>query len=221
MPQGQETIRVACSTCGTMRNFHRVLYEFVKPWNNGPDEPVHTHDYHRLVQCMGCKSLRYVTSTECQIPEYREETDINVYPDLPNRKPNYAAGIDPTETSIPANVRKMYCETLQALNAGINTLAAGGLRATVEAICIDSGLVKGSLQTKIDELARKNLLTVSQADLLHEERYLGNAALHELETPPFQAIVDGLHIVEGLINTIYILPIKATRLRDARSKKCE
>ena len=105
------------------------------------------------------------------------------------------------------------------MNAGIRTLAAGGLRATVEAICLENGLTSGTLQKKIDELAGKNLLTASQAELLHEERYLGNAALHELETPAHHAIEDGLQIVEGLINTIYILPIKAARLRKAREKK--
>ena len=60
--------------------------------------------------------------------------------------------------------------------------------------------------------------SASQAALLHEERYLGNAALHELETPSKQAIEDGLGIVEGLMNTIYILPHKAERLRSRRQE---
>jgi hypothetical protein len=220
MPEGRKTIRVPCSTCGRHYNNHRVLHEVVKRWCDGPDEPVHTHEYHRFVQCMGCESLKYVTSREdLTVDEhYREETDIKVFPDAPGPESKREAGFDPSEGDIPKTVWKMYSETLQALNAGILTLAAGGLRATVEAICLDKGLASGTLQKKIDELAGQDLLTVSQAELLHEERYLGNAALHELETPPSAAIEDGLQIVEGLINTIYILPIKAERLRKAREK---
>jgi hypothetical protein len=113
----------------------------------------------------------------------------------------------------------MYKETNDALNANIRTLAGGGLRATVEAICLDNGITSGTLLGKIDELAKQNLLTKAQADLLHEERYLGNAALHELATPSTQDIEDGLGIIEGLINTIYILPTKAERLKKRRAKK--
>lgn len=49
---------------------------------------------------------------------------------------------------IPASVWKMYKETIDALNGNIRTLAAGGLRATVEAICLDNK-VEGSLQKKL------------------------------------------------------------------------
>ena len=120
---------------------------------------------------------------------------------------------------VPENVWKMYRETIDCLNAKARTLAGGGLRATVEAICLDQGITQGSLQSKIDELAKRHLLTVSQAELLHEERYIGNAALHEMSTPTAQDLEDGLGIVEGLINTIYVLASKAERLRKRRESK--
>ena len=113
----------------------------------------------------------------------------------------------------------MYKETTEAFDANIRTLAGGGLRATVEAICLNNKITDGNLQNKIDELAKRNLLTTAQAELLPEERYIGNAALHELETPSAEDIEDGLGIVEGLINTIYILPSKAKRLKKSREFK--
>jgi hypothetical protein len=113
----------------------------------------------------------------------------------------------------------MYRETVDALNADVRTLAGGGLRAVVEAICIDKKIDSASLLKRIDELAKQGYLTKAQADLLHEERYLGNSALHEMATPSPQDIEDGLGIVEGLINTIYILPAKAKRLKDRRESK--
>ncbi|MFT5094824.1 MAG: hypothetical protein ACI93T_003667 [Porticoccaceae bacterium] len=224
MPEGQETIRVACATCARQHNNHRVLHEVVNRFSDGPEGPPLSKEYHRFVECMGCESLKYVMSRE-NLTEvdsfYSGETDFRVYPDLPGVVPKRNAGFDSGEAEFPANVWKMYSETLQALNAGIRTLAAGGLRATVEAICLENGLTSGSLAKKIDELAAQNLLTSAQAELLHEERYLGNAALHELETPASHAIEDGLQIVEGLMNTIYILPMKAARLRKAREEKSD
>ena len=86
----------------------------------------------------------------------------------------------------------------------------------MEAICIDRKVSGQDLQKKIDDLVSKGLLEKPQADLLHEERYIGNAALHEILPPAKQEIEDGLVIVEGLMNTIYILPLRAERLREKR-----
>ena len=223
MAENKKTIWVMCASCGNKHRNHRVLHEKVKRYADEPYGPVLSIEYHRFVECMGCESLKYVTSTED--PYEDGEQDFKVYPDAPGHLPRRAANISADDLRgvdgsplIPDTVWKMYKETLDALNSGIRTLSAGGLRATVEAICLDSGITNGTLQQKIDELANQNLLTASQSALLHEERYLGNAALHELETPSNQAIEDGLGIVEGLMNTIYILPHKAERLRSRRQR---
>ncbi|HSF65816.1 MAG TPA: DUF4145 domain-containing protein [Nitrospiraceae bacterium] len=96
------------------------------------------------------------------------------------------------------------------------TWAGGGLRAIVEAICIDREVSGQNLQNKIDDLVTKGLLAKPQADLLHEERYIGNAALHEISPPAKQEIEDGLAIVEGLMTAIYVLPLRAQRLKKKR-----
>jgi len=62
----------------------------------------------------------------------------------------------------------------------------------VEAICIDRKVSGQDLQKKIDDLVAKGLLAKPQADLLHEERYIGNAALHEILPPAKQEIENGL-----------------------------
>lgn len=226
-PETEKAIWVVCASCGHQHRNHRILHEKVKHYTEDPyGGSIINIEYHRFVECMGCESLKYATSSfdpNEMHPYEQGETNFKVYPDAPGevtrRKP--AISIDDSRGHtgtqlIPDTVWKMYKETLDALNHGIQTLAAGGLRATVEAICLDRGISNGNLQRKIDELATQDFLTAAQAELLHEERYLGNAALHELETPSAQAIEDGLGIVEGLINAIYILPDKAARLRNRR-----
>ena len=229
MTKGDKTIWVICSSCGHNSRKHSVLFEkvihhFEDPYGGPP-----TYDeFHRLVECMGCETVKYVTSNlDRQAYQYRasdNEEDLKVYPDSPGktskRRLTIISGEDVTDNDgnklIPDAVWKMYRETIDAFNAGVRTLAGGGLRAVVEAICIDKLINAPNLMQRIEELANQGLLTKAQAELLHEERYIGNAALHEMATPSPQDIEDGLGIVEGLITTIYILPSKAKRIKDLR-----
>jgi hypothetical protein len=169
---------------------------------------------------MGCDTVRYRRFSL----QYEEAGPFHesVYPDGNQDLSRHSFPWKASEiTLIPEIVWKMYRETVFCVNAGVRMLTGAGLRATVEAICVDQGFAEGNLKTQIDKLAGKNLLTTSQAELLHEERYLGNASLHESATPTVQNLEDGLGIVEGLITTIYILPSKAKRLKEQRTGKAK
>jgi hypothetical protein len=220
---------VPCNECGGADRKHRILFEKTNPISS-LEEGWQYDEHHQLLECMGCESIRYrrYCIGDNNSGEYgeRELYNIEVFPSAvgnPAIRPVRDFGHDDElEPLVPENVVKMYRETILALNSGARTLAGGGLRATVEAICLAKEITAGTLQVKIDALVSQGLLTEAQANLLHEERYLGNAALHELATPSKSDIEDGLQIVEGLIQTIYVLPAKAGRLRakrEANAKK--
>ena len=226
----QEEIWVICAACGHQNRKHRVLHEKTKSFLEEQGGPEVSREFHRLVECMGCEAIKYVTSSMDMMNfdphEGPEETNFIVHPDALGAAVRHRATIsredamgDDGELLIPTAVWKMYRETVDALNANIRTLAGGGLRAVVEAICLDKKITAGNLQNKIEELSKQGFLAKPQTELLHEERYLGNAALHELATPAAEDIQDGLGIVEGLINTIYVLPAKAQRLKKRREAK--
>ena len=211
---------VPCSECGGSDRNHRIHHELRESIT---DEYQYYGEYHhQLLRCMGCGTVRY---RRFIMDEYHRD-EISGRPEphrqeifpTPTQGQRHSSLAQPNAALIPAHVLKMYEETLSALNAAALTLAGGGLRATVEAICRNQGIASGNLEKKIDSLVQKQLLTSSQAELLHEERYIGNAALHELTTPSTVDIEDGLQIVEGLINTIYILPEKAKRLKKVRER---
>jgi hypothetical protein len=215
-----KNVWVHCSNCGSDTRNHRVLHEHTEP--NADEYQYYGESYHQLLQCMGCAAVRY---RRFDMDEYHrdeithqpEPFNDEIFPHIQQgRHSSFNAKSNPA--LIPSDVLKMYLETLAALNSNALTLAGGGLRATVEAICLNQGITNGSLEKKIDSLVQRQLLTTSQAELLHEERYIGNAALHEMTTPSAEDIEDGLQIVEGLINTIYILPVKAKRLKKVREK---
>lgn len=215
-----------CSECSNQPRNHRVLFEKRRETYDAERQDG-TRITHLLIQCMGCDAVRYRRSAlwiGADADFYgAEEYDIQLFPACA-RRPHSRLQLQFDENGessklVPQLVRKMYAETIAAIDAGAHTLAGGGLRAIVEAICLSLKVEGKSLHARIDELHRMEHLTKAQADLLHEERYLGNSALHEMETPSSEDIEDGLQIVEGLINAIYILPQKAEKLKNRRNAR--
>ena len=217
MESSEKVVQVLCSACKQAFNNHRVLKEIVRNYADGPGEPSTEQEFHRFVECMGCSSLKYVVSRQRLDYGYEDgEFDIKVYPDGPLSKAQRHVVMHLDGAELPDAVLKMYTETVGAINAGVRTLAAGGLRATVEAICRDGGANSKTLQGKIDKLIEIPMFAPIAADPIHEGRHLGNAALHDMKTPSNDSLEDALVIVEALINAVYVLPVKADRLKRLR-----
>jgi hypothetical protein len=77
------------------------------------------------------------------------------------------------------------------------------------------------LQGKISGLCEKRILTVRNSEILHEHRYLGNEAVHELSQPSIDELKLAIEILEHTIDSLYEIPEKAIELqkRKARRKK--
>jgi hypothetical protein len=210
-----ETVKIACANCGGTPKNHLVVKEF-QVVQSDKDGFELSGEIYQICQCKGCDSIRFRKSAwDDIVGDTKDSTDhIYIYPDASGQN---RAKIKTTD--LPDTVSRIYTDTITAFNSGAMILAGGGLRAIVEAICIDQGVSGDNLQKKINNLVVKGLLAETQADLLHEERYIGNAALHELISPEKHDIEEGLLIIEGLINTIYILPKRAKRLKQSRKSR--
>jgi hypothetical protein len=219
MPSNGEfkVIKVDCSNCGGNLRNHDILREFSTTWEDEETGIDMGTDY-QICQCRGCETVRFRKAswdTSEIDPETEEpQTFEQIYPEV-----SQSRKLRTKTDDLPRSVGQIYAETVTAFNAGALTLAGGGLRAIVEAICINQMVKGGNLQEKIDDLVAKELLAKPQAELLHEERYIGNASLHEISPPTRQEIEDGLSIVEGLMNAIYTLPVRAKRLREKREAR--
>lgn len=210
----QEPDTAPCDSCGGAETLHTVVEEYEHTWSTPSSAG---KDSSQIIECNGCRDVRYRdlkwSTNDIDDDTGRPRLHTTIYPAPTQRR----SGMD--VSVLPKRVGRIYSETLKAMAAGAPTLTAGGLRAIVEAICLDQGVSGANLQSKIDTLEKRNLLTKPQAELLHEERYLGNAALHELVEPAAQDLNDGLDIIETLLTTIYVLPSKAKRLREGRNKQ--
>lgn len=123
----------------------------------------------------------------------------------------------------------MYQETIDAFNNNLILLCSVGIRATIEAICIDKKISEGTftnpngkiiksknLDGKIHDLANKGYITSDNVEVLHELRFLGNAAVHELAITSISELSLAIDILELVIDNIYEIKHKSQKLAAKR-----
>lgn len=221
-----DDIRLFCNSC--MRNTRHVVpqvFEYVRD-----DGQIFLW---QTVQCGGCGEVSfYGTYVSAQDGEEIDTTHL-IYPPRVKRAAKHFANLD-------ARLENIYQETIEAFNNNSFVLCAGGLRTLVEGICAEQNIVDGpkrnhttreyerdrntgeirrkdTLDCKIEGLAERNILTERQAGSLHEHRYLGNMALHELEIPNIDTLESAITIVEHIMEDLYSIPAHVDNLARMRS----
>lgn len=193
-----------CRECRHKTN-HKLLQK--------EDRTISTGDFYcaesfSIIQCLGCDSMSFlkIYSDEYMmvIDEYTGEPD---YYDEEEIFPKYIAGgieIITMTYYLPEKVRNIYQETVEALKNDLYILAAGGLRTIIEAICNELKIKEGKISERIDELLKKGHLAKAQVKRLHSVRFLGNDALHEVDTPEKEIVYGLFEIINHLLEELFI-----------------
>jgi endogenous inhibitor of DNA gyrase (YacG/DUF329 family) len=205
---------------------------------NGGQYSIDWSANHQIIQCQGCMtvSFRQVNwfSEDVQQIDYDEWDDGSREILFPKRS-KYTLSIKDF-WNIPTNLRRIYRETIESFNNDSFTLSAAGLRALVEGLCAELKVKDGpkeiskknstketkrlsNLEGKIAGLFEKGYLTQQQSDVLHEHRYLGNEAVHELSQPSRDELELAIEIIEHVFDSVYEIPEKAQDLQSKRNKR--
>ncbi len=215
MAVSEPELWIECIRC-KRETRHEVLHEHCA---NYTDEQygVTFGETHRIVRCLGCHNVSF-ESQEWDSSHGDAETGE---PYATKRLyPSRTAGRQPMKTfGWPDKVRRVYEDTIRAFNVNAPILAAAGLRAVVEALCIDQKCQGNDLKHKIDDLVVKGAIAANQVRFLHLHRMLGNEAVHEMAESPTEELTAALDIVEGVLHTIYRLPEIAKDLEAARARR--
>lgn len=227
-----KVVRVLCSSCKNTTK-HKILKSIkeqgTEPWDS-------THDFHwdtdfEIIQCLGCETVSFRTysiNSEHDDHEGRSIPTIRIYPQRSKETlavKNYM--------NVPFNLQRIHRETIECYNYGNLTLCGAGVRALVEGICKENGITGGNvnftrddgstgtvrktnLQGKINGLHENGKLTAQNAEILHEHRFLGNEAVHELSTPSKVDLKLAIEIVENVFDTLYEIPNKGLTLKRKR-----
>jgi CheY-like chemotaxis protein len=200
-------------------------------WNKTEEWSVEWTDYYQIVKCQGCETVTFRHTSWFSEDPHDEQSPEHLYP---KRDANTVAA--KPFTNVPTPLRRLYTEIVDAHNADSVTLCAGGLRALVEGICADRAIADGpvsvatsgggtqvirssSLAGKIAGLHEKGLLTKHGADILHQLRFLGNEALHELAKPSPEELRLALNIIEHVLEQLYEIPEKGLELQRTRARR--
>ncbi|MFH1117072.1 MAG: DUF4145 domain-containing protein [Pseudomonadota bacterium] len=112
---------------------------------------------------------------------------------------------------LPRALAAMYSEVVSAYNHQLSLLCAAGLRALIEGICQDKEISGRGLEKKIDGLG--SILPQNIVQNLHGFRFMGNQAVHELAAPERDTLRLAIEVIEDLMNYLYELDYKTSRLR--------
>lgn len=217
-----------CSTCNRETN-QEVLKEEVI--NTSNEEDIWWDDTtYQIIQCRGCDeiSFRKLYNDISMQQNYDIDTTIQeLYP----QRDAHSRQIK-TFRGLPLQINTIYRETIDSYNGNLRILCAVGIRATVEAICVDKKITGGkvtnsegkertskSLDGKISGLYSRGFLTLESSELLHELRFMGNDAVHVIVEPSIEELKIAIDILEHVIDNIYMLKRKAMRLKEKRNER--
>lgn len=116
--------------------------------------------------------------------------------------------------AVPALIQNIYKQSVAAYAAGSSIIASMGLRTTIEAVCNHLKISGASLEKRIDALFKNGHISSSDKKRLHGIRFLGNDAAHNIRNPPATELRAALEIIEQLINSVFILEMRAKGLLD-------
>ncbi len=186
-----------------------------------------------LWMCAGCETVvleNYSSGEDFDFNEYEPEdikemeeygisypldTDDMIRNFFPKRAKNI---LSPKKyTQLPERLINIYKEVIMAHNNETPLLCAVGIRALIEGICFDQEITGRTLEKKIEGLA--SVLPKNIVSNLHNLRFMGNEAAHELSSPPQDEIQLAIEICEDLLNYMYELDYKAGYLDKMRKQR--
>jgi hypothetical protein len=207
--QGQE-IELRCPRCSGKTAHEILVAADIHGCEDNHDFSVDWLERNQVVQCKGCKTASFRrTSSNSEDYEHIDETGTishNVIETLYPPRLDVAPTLSADSFLLPFDVKRIYDETVLALQNQSPVLTAMGLRALIEAVCKQKKAKGRSLLLKIDSLVAMQVLTPIGAGILHKIRALGNESAHEVKPHSEKQLSVALSIVEHVLREVYIIP---------------
>lgn len=222
-----------CNTCKLSSN-QEILFSHEETYRDD-DGDFFGSVKSQILKCSGCDtvSFREVSwNTEDYDPETKKAIPtIRCYP-LSEKSAL------PTKPflNVPRKIRGIYTETVDAYNRNSRILCAGGLRAAIEGICGEKGVIDGlvdrpkpgglvatkrqaNLEGRINGLQERGVITEGLRESLHENRVFGNEALHELDAPDREELAIAVDLLEHTLEHVFEVADKLSRLRGLKARR--
>lgn len=227
-----KTTKIHCNKCNHSTT-HNIIFEckdriistelvdgrYIDFWT---DENLH------ILKCNNCTEVAMKKfEIWCDDAPDFPQLDVIVYP----RRDNPLFKKSESFKNVPEQILSLYEEIIEAFLNNVNLLCAGGIRAILEAICIDKKIKGGnvsenqiqvyrdSMKGKINGLHELGVLSKNHADILHHHQYIGNKALHELQRPSTDELEIAIEIIADTLNSIYEVGVKGKELKNRKENR--
>jgi len=171
---------------------------------------------YKLYICAGCETGTMETRWTASVNV--DQDGEQIYDSSYSPKRAHADLVHKRFVKLEPRLARIYRETIKCYNDGSLVLCTAGLRSLLEGVCEDKRIPGKSLRTKIDGLERL-LSNKAIVRSLHHFRFTGNKAVHKLEAPETRDVKLAIEVMEDLLNFLYELDYKASRLRRDTSKR--
>jgi hypothetical protein len=174
-----------------------------------------------------CNDYKIIKCSGCDTVSYRSTKSSSEYQDFENngpreeRFPSLKKRAGKRFKHLPAALAKIYQEVIASYNNDGFILCASGVRAILEGVCKDKGVINGTLQNKMQDLCTNNFISQNYENILRKLQILGNGAIHELQEPTHEEISTALDIIEHITEALYEIPRKAEILKQRTPDKRE
>ena len=122
---------------------------------------------------------------------------------------------------VPEEISEAASEAWVCHVAGAHRGAVMVARAVVEGTAKAKDITRGTLEAKIDEMAKQDLIRKVVAEQAHEIRHLGNSTAHgDLgDSVTSEDAEEVLNLMAEVLNEVWQAPARSTRLAAARGAK--
>ncbi|WP_426241847.1 DUF4145 domain-containing protein [Nocardioides sp. LHG3406-4] len=123
---------------------------------------------------------------------------------------------------VPEHIASTADEAHKCLSIGAHRGAIALARAVVEATAKANDITKGMLDKKIDELAKKGVISEAMKEAAHEIRFAGNEVAHaDLAEDPITAedADEVLQLMDAILTRVYQEPAQVERVRTRRQER--
>jgi hypothetical protein len=218
MAEADKTCWIYCNSC--QQSTRHVLVAPKEYHHDSPDDNVGWWGEYRLWSCAGCDTCvmehRYTAS---YMVSYTADGENQIYENIYHPKRESSSRPIKHFVNLPEKLNTLYSEVVKSNNEELHLLCAVGLRSLLEGVCADKGIEGTNLEKKIEEM--KSFLPESIVKNLHEFRFMGNRAVHELEAPNNFELSTALDVIEDILNFFYALDYKASLLGKIRAARRE
>lgn len=202
------TERIQCNRC-LGKTQHEILHETTM--KQIEDDGIEWATKFEMLQCRGCGDVTLRRTLDAvldgNIPW--EDNTVTYFPPAVSRRPPSWQQVE----GFPKNLRSVLKEIYKSLDADNVLLPMLGARTLIDMLMLDKVGDVGNFVEKLKQLEDLGVISSRNREILAAALDLGNAAAHRGHSPKAYDVGAVMDIVENLLQTVYVLPNVAQRIK--------